>query len=129
MLSTKFVIISKNVRVFCKQWGHYHHKRFGARVQRHSSTSSDESVKTMLLAKFVIISKMCCSFVNNGGIILTSDFGPRSKDTLAPLVVKILKQCYRYWQNLLSFQRCNGVLQTVGALTSGAALGQGSKTL
>ena len=52
---------------------------------------------------------------------------PSAKETLAPLEIKILKQCY--WQNLLSFQRCNGVLQTMGALFSGTTLGQGRKTL
>ena len=67
-------------------------QRFWAMVQRHSSTSSDENVKTMVLANFVIISKTQWCFVNNGGIIFMSDFGPRSKDTLAPLVIKILKQ-------------------------------------
>ena len=128
MLLAKFVIISrivlafckqwrhykicnhfKDVRVFCKQWRNYHHEQFWAKVQRHCSTSSNENIKTMLMARFVIISKMYWRFVNNGGITFTSDFGPKSKDTLAPLVVKILKQCYRYWQNLLSFQKCEGV--------------------
>ena len=31
---------------------------FGAKVQRHSSISSGQNIKTMLLAKFVIVSKM-----------------------------------------------------------------------
>ena len=63
--------------VFCKQWGHYHHERFGAKIQRHSSTSSDENVKTMLLAKLVVILKTQWCFVNNGGIIFMSDFGAK----------------------------------------------------
>ena len=50
---------------------------FGAKVQKHSSTSSDENVKTMLLAKLVIISKIQWCFVNNGGIIFMSDFGAK----------------------------------------------------
>ena len=50
---------------------------------------------------------------------------PSAKDTLAPLVIKILKQCY--WQSLLSFQRCNGVLEIMGAISSPATWGQAPK--
>ena len=53
---------------------------FGPRA-KDSSTSSDENIKTMLLAKFVISKTQWC-FVNNGGIIITSELRPRSKDTL-----------------------------------------------
>ena len=34
-----------------------------------------------------------------------SDFGPKSKDTLASVVIKILKQ--GFWQLFRSFQICN----------------------
>ena len=60
--------------VFCKQWGHYHQERIWAKIQRHTSTSSDEDIKTMLLTKFVIISKIQWCFVNNGGMIFRSSF-------------------------------------------------------
>ena len=102
--------------VFCRQWGHYLHERLWAKVQRHSSTCSGQNIKTMLLAKFVIISQMQGCFVNNEGIIFRSELVPSAKHTLAPVVVKILKQCY--WQNLLLFKKCEGVLQTMGALSS-----------
>ena len=41
-----------------------------------------------------------------------NEWVPSAKDTLAPVVVKILKQCYL--QNLLSLQKCESVLETTG---------------
>ena len=74
--------------------GDFLQRRLWAQVQRYFS--SGKNINTMLLTKFVIVSKVPWYFVNHGEIVIKSELVPRKKDTLAPLVIKMLKQ--RFWQ-------------------------------